>query len=473
MALTDILIFALAAPFVMWGLPAQWRSWAIFCGSILGVAWLQYRSVEGGFSAAFEMTALSVLLTVAIWWVIQPVDRSVEHRQEDQQTLFFSALLLLWVWVVVSLEESHFQIMTPVFAFGLAGVGALGAMRLLPPRHVQIEALSRAATLLIVFIVFLLVILKIPSVAEFLGESLNIRTAGAVAPLAWLGISYVAFRLIALLRDFQYGRLPDEGYSLRDVMSYVLFLPAYTAGPIDRAQRFIPEYAASTTLTANALMNGTLRIAIGVFKKFIVADSIAVLAMNPSLIDQTESIVGAWFILYIYAMQIYLDFSGYSDVAIGIGKLYGINLPENFDRPYLAPNIQQFWNRWHITLSLWFRAYYFTPLSRAMIRMKLPRYSDVFLAQLSTMILIGLWHGVSLNFVLWGLWHGVGLFAFKLISDYTRRWHRNFTQKRWRKRLVLVGSVLLTFHFVAIGWVFFALPTVDDSLTMLARLVGA
>jgi alginate O-acetyltransferase complex protein AlgI len=211
-----------------------------------------------------------------------------------------------------------------------------------------------------------------------------------------------------------------------------------------------------------------------VAKKFIIADSLALVAMNPILINQTDSTPGLWLLLYLYTFQIFLDFSGYSDVAIGLGRLYGITLPENFDRPYLQPNVQQFWQRWHITLSTWFRVYFFTPLTRALIRSP-RRYSPtliVLVAQISTMFLIGMWHGVTFNFALWGLWHGVGLFIHKQITDHTRVWYLRVRQHTWPRRLITAGSVFVTFHFVALGWVFFALPTPGDSLDMLARLFG-
>jgi D-alanyl-lipoteichoic acid acyltransferase DltB (MBOAT superfamily) len=194
--------------------------------------------------------------------------------------------------------------------------------------------------------------------------------------------------------------------------------------------------------------------------------------MNPTLIDRTTSAPGLWLVLYLYTFQIFLDFSGYSDVAIGLGRLYGITLPENFDRPYLQPNIQQFWQRWHMTLSGWFRAYYFLPLSRALIRRHLSPNLIVFVAQLSTMFLIGMWHGVTVNFALWGLWHGIGLFLFKLLADHTRGWTMRVNERPWLHRFVYAGSVFATFHFVALGWVFFALPRPEDSLNMLARLFG-
>ena len=122
-----------------------------------------------------------------------------------------------------------------------------------------------------------------------------------------------------------------------------------------------------------------------------------------------------------YAFRLFFDFSGYSDIAIGIGILYGIQLPENFDRPYLRPSLASFWQSWHITLSNWVRFYVFSPLSRALLMRKVSPLAAVFVAQLATMVIIGLWHGVQWTFVVWGIWHGVGLFIHKMWSDRTRK----------------------------------------------------
>jgi len=166
-----------------------------------------------------------------------------------------------------------------------------------------------------------------------------------------------------------------------------------------------------------------------------------------------------WLMLYAYAFRIYFDFAGYVDIAIGIGRLAGIGLPENFRAPYLKRNIAQFWNSWHITLSTWFRLYFFTPLSRTLMGtpLRAQKLLVIFIAQISTMILIGLWHGVALNFVLWGAWHGVGLWLHRTLTERTRGWDEFVAARPVLARIVGVLSVLVTFHFVALGWVFFAL----------------
>jgi D-alanyl-lipoteichoic acid acyltransferase DltB (MBOAT superfamily) len=166
-----------------------------------------------------------------------------------------------------------------------------------------------------------------------------------------------------------------------------------------------------------------------------------------------------WFAVYAYAFQIYLDFSGYTDVAIGMGRLLGIRLPENFRAPYLKPNIAQFWNNWHITLTQWFRAYFFNPFTRTLRKTKIVAWATLMLVQLSTMILIGLWHGVTWNFVFWGLWHGLGLFIHNRWNDWLRTRADISKLSPFNQQLLSYGGILITFHFVALGWVFFALST--------------
>ena len=279
---------------------------------------------------------------------------------------------------------------------------------------------------------------------------------------------------MAVLFDYRAGRLPEEGLSLRDMAVYVLFFPAFTAGPIDRAPRFITELSNGNALDSIRIIEGGSRIVVGVFKKFVIADSFALVAMNPTLIEQTKTTEGLWILLYLYTFQIFFDFSGYSDVAIGIGRLYGITLPENFDRPYLQRNIQQFWQCWHITLSTWFRVYFFIPFSRMLIqtRYQIPQWIIVFVCQLATMALIGLWHGVTINFLMWGLWHGVGLFLHKMLADHTRQWYRRVNEQNWPRRMLHFASIITTFHFVALGWVFFAQPSVSESMIMFRKLFG-
>jgi D-alanyl-lipoteichoic acid acyltransferase DltB (MBOAT superfamily) len=178
-----------------------------------------------------------------------------------------------------------------------------------------------------------------------------------------------------------------------------------------------------------------------------------------------------WVSVYAYAFQIYFDFSGYTDIAIGIARLVGIRLPENFAAPYTRPNLTQFWNSWHMTLTQWFRAYFFNPLNRWMRGWKnLPMWTMILIGQVATMLLIGLWHGVTVNFVLWGLWHGVGLFLQNRWSDLVRTRFPALGQNLRLQPVLQIGGILLTFHFVALGWAFFALSEPALSWQVLRKL---
>jgi alginate O-acetyltransferase complex protein AlgI len=288
----------------------------------------------------------------------------------------------------------------------------------------------------------------------------------------WLGFSYVAFRLIHTLRDRQMGLLP--ALSLREYVTYSIFFPAYTAGPIDRAERFVEDYRALPDLDSARLMQAGGRITTGLFKKFVVADTLALFSLNATFAEQAQSPAALWGMLYAYAFRLFFDFSGYTDIAIGIGILFGVKLPENFDRPYLKPNIAAFWQSWHMTLSSWARFYIYSPLSRALLRRKPKPSLDVIVlvCNLATMSVIGVWHGITLPFLLWGVWHALGLTVHKLWSDRTRAWYRTVQAHPARRRAWTLVGVLLTFHFVLLGWVWFALPELSTALAVFAGLFG-
>ena len=353
----------------------------------------------------------------------------------------------------------------------LAGLAAVALVAFLLTRFTKPG--KAVLTSAFVFVILLFIVLKVPLLAALVSmglRSLNHQsTSLALAQdLRWLGFSYIAFRLLHTIRDRQSGRLP--AVSLSEYVVYVIFFPALTAGPIDRIERFVGDLRRPLTLTADDLGEAGKRLVLGLFKKFAIADVLAMIALNPTNAFQVRFAGWAWVLLYAYAFQIYFDFSGYTDIAIGLGRLLGIKLPENFNAPYLKPNLTQFWNNWHMTLTQWFRAYFFNPLTRALRSGKrpLPIPAIIFVTQVATMVLIGLWHGVTLNFVVWGLWHGLGLFVHNRWSDLTRARFAALSP-RWQAVLNM-GGVLLTFNFIAIGWVFFALPTLSASAHFLQVL---
>jgi len=325
------------------------------------------------------------------------------------------------------------------------------------------------------FLTLIFIILKVPALSTWLSTGLrrlNHQSTALASPLdlRWLGFSYIAFRLLHTIRDRQSGRLPVV--SLSEYVTYVIFFPALTAGPIDRVERFVGDLRRPFALTADDVGQAGKRLVIGLFKKFVVADVLALIALNAVNATQVRSAGWGWVLLYAYAFQIYFDFSGYTDIAIGLGRLFGIQLPENFKAPYLKPNITQFWNNWHITLTQWIRSYYFNPVTRSLRSSKKSMSIPViiFITQVSTMVLIGLWHGITWSFALWGLWHGLGLFVHNRWSGLTKARFASLLPG-WQKALN-AGGVLLTFNFVAVGWVFFALPQPSISFHFLQVLFG-
>ena len=204
------------------------------------------------------------------------------------------------------------------------------------------------------------------------------------------------------IRDRLSGRLPSV--TLAEYVNYVIFFASFTAGPIDRIERFVKELRSPLAMGSEDWIDAGTRLFVGLFKKFVIADLLAVISLNNVLVSQVKSTAWMWVFLYAYAFRIFFDFSGYTDIAIGIGRLIGIRLPENFAAPYLKPNLTLFWNSWHITLTQWFRSYFFNPLGRAIRSAKRPwpTWLTILLAQLTTMVLIGLWHGVTPGFAIWG-----------------------------------------------------------------------
>ncbi len=313
----------------------------------------------------------------------------------------------------------------------------------------------------IVLLIIILIILKSPTLSVqasiFFRTLTNRPIENALATdLRWLGFSYIAFRLIHVLRDKQTDRLPE--LSLAEFATYVVFFPTLAAGPIDRAERFAQDLRKEFALTQDETLLAGQRLVIGLFKKFVVADALALIALNDALAVQVRTTGWMWIVLYAYAFQIYFDFSGYTDIAIGIGRLAGIKLPENFAAPYTKPNLTQFWNSWHMTLTQWIRSYFFNPFNRWIRGYRsIPSWTMILIGQIATMLVIGLWHGITLNFIFWGLWHGLGLFLQNRWSDFVKT-RSSATDPRWQRALQ-IGGVLLTFHFVALGWVFFTLSS--------------
>jgi len=280
---------------------------------------------------------------------------------------------------------------------------------------------------------------------------------GAVDVLLPVGISFYTFQSLSYTIDVYRGDSPPRR-SLLDYALFVAFFPQLVAGPIVRDGEFFKELDSDRRLDAERFQRGIVLIVFGLVKKMVFADGLATV-VDP-VFDNPAS-QGFWDVLlatYAFAFQIYCDFSGYTDIAIGVALLLGFRFPQNFNYPYVASSFQDFWRRWHMTLSRWLRDYLYISLGGNR-RGKVRTYINLML----TMLLGGLWHGASWNFVIWGGLHG-GYLAFeRAVLMRFRLWRsdaRTATVLRW----------IIVFHMVCLAWIFFRAATLDASLQLIGHL---
>lgn len=278
-----------------------------------------------------------------------------------------------------------------------------------------------------------------------------------------VGISFFTFQSLSYTLDVYRRDLKPLDHLL-DYVFYVSFFPQLVAGPIVRARDFISQIRQPLVVTNEMFGRGVFFIVSGLFKKAVISDYISVnfverIFDNPGLYSGLENLMG----IYGYALQIYCDFSGYSDMAIGIALLLGFHFPLNFNSPYKSDSVTDFWHRWHISLSTWLRDYLYISLGGNR-KGKIRTYINLIL----TMLLGGLWHGASWNFVVWGGLHGVALAVHKFFRNLMHR-PKNYRSTGLRKFF----AVILTFHFVCLGWIFFRNTTFEASLTMIQQVFTA
>ncbi len=278
-------------------------------------------------------------------------------------------------------------------------------------------------------------------------ESLTGIDLQFAVPALPLGISYLTFSTIAYLVDVFNGTIIAERSFLR-FANYLVMFPKLTQGPITRYSQVQDALTETKRVDFALLMQGTRRFITGLAKKVILADSLAVVA--DKVFSGSFAAIGAdlaWFGLVAYMMQIYFDFSGYTDMAIGLGNMFGFTLPENFNYPYISRSITDFWRRWHMTLTQWFRTYVFFPLEFARRKVRFFRLPiDI----LIVFLLTGFWHGANWNFLIWGGYFGLVL-AFEASG-----WNRKLT------RLPIFMQHAYSLTLILLGWVFFRLTDVSQ-----------
>ncbi len=319
-----------------------------------------------------------------------------------------------------------------------------------------------------------LIVLGIFKYANFFADNVNtLVTLTGAKPLAVprvllpIGISFFTFHAISYVVDV-YRKDAVAQKSPVHAALYLLLFPQLIAGPIIR-YRDIADQLARRVVRLDDFAYGVRRFVIGLAKKVLIANVVAVPADKIFAMPSAElSAAHAWLGIVCYTLQIYFDFSGYSDMAIGLGRMFGFRFPENFRWPYVATSVTAFWRRWHISLSSWFRDYLYIPLGGNRVS-PARRYRNL----VTVFFLCGLWHGASWNFVIWGLWHGAFLVIERVIPNrrstlpQSARRSDDFTVFDWP-----IWPHLYTLAIVMIGWVFFRADTLAGAMAFLKAMAG-
>jgi D-alanyl-lipoteichoic acid acyltransferase DltB (MBOAT superfamily) len=283
------------------------------------------------------------------------------------------------------------------------------------------------------------------------GLDMQASTLHVVLPV---GISFYTFQTLAYTIDVFRGRIAAER-SLLNFALYVAFFPQLVAGPIERATWLLPQFRRSRVVTWPKISSGAYLMAVGLFKKAVIADTVAQVADAAFASDHPTRVV-ALVGVYAFAVQIYADFSAYSDIARGAARCLGFDLSRNFDMPYLSATPSEFWRRWHISLSSWLRDYLYVPLGGNR-RGKHRTYLNLML----TMLLGGLWHGAALTFVIWGGIHGLVLCVYRVLEAPVRGFSERLPLPA--QRALRVVAVLFFFHLVCLAWLFFRADSLAHS----------
>lgn len=389
--------------------------------------------------------------------------------------MLFSSLTFLYIFLPLVLAlylllpkgwRNGVLIFTSLLFYAWGGVSyALIMMGSILLNHLIGASMQRSVSpkpWLQVGVVMNIIILAIFKYTGFVVENLNVLVHAFGAHWHFvdphiklpLGISFFTFQQMSMLWDM-YRSTDRSRITLAQTSLYVSFFPQLIAGPIVRFHDIIDQIK-QRSLTVVMFRDGVERFCFGLFKKVVLANTMGALADEVLRIDPAQlSALAAWMGMVAYALQIYFDFSGYSDMAIGLASMFGFSLLENFNHPYVASSIKDFWRRWHISLSTWFRDYVYIPLggNRQGGWRVYRNLSIVFL-------LTGLWHGASWNFVVWGIFHGIFLMIERL---------------GWGKMLDSLPRPFgwaYTMVVVLVGWVFFRLETMPDAIDLLGAMAG-
>lgn len=296
--------------------------------------------------------------------------------------------------------------------------------------------------------------------ANFFGFSLQPYTLKLVQPV---GISYYTFMTISYLADVYKGKIEPQ-LNFAKYALHISFFPQVIAGPIGRAPELMEQFFEKRKFDYDKAVSGLRMMLWGYFKKLIIADSLS--GYVDAVYGAVPYYFGMTFIItsIMYTFQIYCDFSGYSDIAIGVARLFNIDLMTNFKSPYWSKSVREFWSRWHISLSTWFRDYVYIPLGGGRVSPARKNFN-----QMATMLVSGLWHGANWTFVIWGGLHGI----YQVIEGFCRKHFvkKDAPEKTGAKKIASnIFHGLITFILVDIGWIFFRADSISDALFIMTHL---
>lgn len=369
---------------------------------------------------SYEYIAL-LIAVVGVYWVLPRL---------GQNLLLLSASYLFYGWV-------HPWLAFLLLGYTVVAYGSARGMREYPQHRGKIltVAVASALTVLGVFKYLGFFVDDVVGIFSDLGLSDDSFVLSIFLPI---GISFYAFQTLAYVIDVYQERV-EPRRNFIDVAVFVSFFPQLVAGPIERAARLMPQFERKRRINSDDINSGLQLLLWGFFKKLVIADNVAVIVDKIFQTQQPSPALLAVGVL-AFGIQIFADFSGYTDIARGSARLLGINLSRNFDNPYLSASPMEFWRRWHISLSTWFRDYVYFPIGGS----KGGQWQN-FGALMATFLLAGLWHGAAWNFLIWGAYHGALLQVHRMVGGGMFGW----------PYLGRTFSVIATFLLINLGWFFF------------------
>ena len=405
--------------------------------------------------------------------------------------LFFLAFVVIayyvfpyrvgWIWLLLA-SVGYYLSFIPIFLLLLVGIVFVNYFLANWLAKIPEDRNSRLLILIVIMNILILVFFKyfnilFPGIQIHLyNVDLFFRVDPINKMILPLGLSYIIFTVLSYQIEIKRKTIqPEKHFGYFSL--YLFFFPKIAQGPIERPQQLIPQLHQSHSFNYNMVVEGLRQMLWGYFKKLVVADRLAIYVNavynNSEHHNGTTLIVATIF----FAFQIYADFSGYTDIALGSAKLFGFNLTNNFKRPYLATSIQDFWNRWHISFSTWLRDYIFLPLAYSLTnKMKKQKYLYVsadkwiyLIAIMVTFVICGIWHGVGWTYLLWGVLFGVYLIYSNWTKDFHKKVRKRFHIKK-TSRYYTVYKILLTFILVSFAWIFFRADSITDAIQILRKI---